>query len=115
MKPSADSDPFYLSHIQECLTRIADYTQDGRDRFLTDTLVQDAVLRNLQTMAESTQRLSAQVKAARPDVAWQEISAFRNVLVHGYTGISLPQIWDVLQRDLPPFAQAIAAMQDTQI
>ncbi len=42
--------------------------------------LQDAVLRNLQVLAESTQHLSDTVKATQPDVGWPEIGAFRNVL-----------------------------------
>jgi uncharacterized protein with HEPN domain len=54
--------------------------------------LQDAVLRNLQTMTESTQRLSDALKAAHPDVEWRRIIAFRNVLVHDYLGIDLERI-----------------------
>lgn len=47
-------DRVYLEHIRDALARIARYTADGEERFLADTLIQDAVLRNLQTLAEST-------------------------------------------------------------
>ena len=43
-------------------------------------------MRNLQIMAESTQRLSDAIKEAHPEVDWYKISGFRNVLVHGYLG-----------------------------
>jgi len=46
-------------------------------------------MRNLQTMAESTQRLSDAAKEAHPEVDWYKISGFRNVLVHGYLGVDL--------------------------
>jgi len=72
--------------------------------------LQDAVLRNLQTMSESTQRLSEALKAMHPEVEWQRIVAFRNVLVHDYLGIDLERIWEIIQRDLPEFKRAIAAM-----
>ena len=45
----------YLLHIRECTDRIARYTQGGKEVFLADEMIQDAVLRNLQVLAESTQ------------------------------------------------------------
>ena len=72
--------------------------------------LQDAVLRNLQTMTESTQRLSDTLKAAHPDVEWRRIIAFRNVLVHDYLGIDLERVWEIIQRDVPTFKGDISAM-----
>ena len=75
-----------------------------------DTKTHDAVLRNLQTMGESTQRLSDPLKAAYPKVDWSELAAFRNVLVHNYMGMDLEQVWQIIQDDLPAFKQQIDAM-----
>ncbi len=86
------NDEVYLRHILECIGRIEDYVSGGRDQFFSSHLIQDAVLRNLQTMSESTQRLSSSLKTTHPDVEWQKISGFRNVLVHAYLGIELELI-----------------------
>ena len=51
-------------------------------------LVQDAVVRNLQVLSESTTRLSEQIKATQPAVPWLEIKAFRNRLTHGYLAMA---------------------------
>jgi uncharacterized protein with HEPN domain len=100
----------YLRHILECIRRIEVNVAGGREQFLASHTLQDAVLRNLQTMTESTQRLSNTLKAAYPDVEWRRIIAFRNVLVHDYLGIDLERIWEIIQRDVPSFKRAIAAM-----
>ena len=94
-------DVLYITHIRECIARIQTYTQDGKDHFLADTKTQDAVLRNLHTMTESTQRLSEVLKSGHPEIDWRNIAAFRNVVVHGYLGISLMQVWDIVEQDLP--------------
>jgi uncharacterized protein with HEPN domain len=49
-------------------------------------MVQDAIVRRLQTIAESTQRLSDNLKQKNSDVNWRSISGFRNILVHDYLG-----------------------------
>jgi len=103
-------DALYLIHIRECLARIEQYTVDGRDAFFADTKTQDAVVRNLQTLAESSRRLSAAVKAKRPEVDWRSIAGFRNVAVHDYLGIDLDRIWDIVERDLPILRNAIEAI-----
>ena len=72
--------------------------------------IQDAVLRNLQVIAESTQRLSEEIKATQPEIEWRRIAAFRNVLVHNYLGIDIEKIWDVVQRDIPVLEQAVSRM-----
>ena len=86
-------DRLYLIHIGECIERILRYTAGGRDVFLGDTMVQDAVTRNLQVLAESTRRLSDGLKARRSEVDWRAIGAFRNVIVHDYLGLDIPQVW----------------------
>ena len=58
MTPDAHSDQVLLEHIRECITRIQEYTDEGRSVFYEALLVQDAVVRNLQVLSESTQRLS---------------------------------------------------------
>jgi len=90
-------DSIYLRHIRECIRRVEENTAGGHDAFMAAHTLQDAVLRNLQTMAESTQRLSDTVKAAHPAVEWKAISGFRNVIVHNYLGIDLEQIWKIVQ------------------
>jgi len=103
-------DTIYLRHILECIRRIEANVAGGREQFMASHTLQDAVLRNLQTMTESTQRLSDALKAAHPDVEWRRIIAFRNVLVHDYLGIDLERVWEIIQRDVPTFKGAISAM-----
>ena len=69
----------YLEHILECIESIVEYTSIGRDQFLASRMAQDATLRQLQVMAESTQRISADLKDQYPEVDWRALSGFRNV------------------------------------
>src|SRR5947208_7014309 len=72
-------DRVYLGHILRCVSRIEEYVAGGREVFSSSHLVQDAVLRNRQTMAESTQRLSEAAKERRPEVDWAALAGLRNV------------------------------------
>lgn len=103
-------DTIYLQHILECIQRIEEHVAGGRQVFFASHTLQDATLRNLQTMTEATQRLSDAVKATQPHIPWLQIAAFRNILVHNYLGIDLEQVWAIIQRDVPPLKQAVSAL-----
>ena len=103
-------DRLYLIHIRECIERIEQYTLGGKDAFFADTKSQDAVLRVLQILAESTQRISDGLKASYPEVDWRSISAFRNVIVHGYLSIDLKRIWDIVENDLRDLKAKVEAI-----
>lgn len=94
-------DRLYLDHMLECIGRIKNYTELNRSTFLGSEMVQDAVVRNLQTLAESSQKLSEDFKAGSPHIDWRAISGFRNILVHDYLGLDLERIWLVIEQDLP--------------
>ena len=103
-------DRLYLIHISECIARIQQYVAAGRDEFLASSLIQDATLRNLQILTESTQRLSEQIKRTYADVDWKGISAFRNVVVHDYLGLDMEQVWQIVFRDLPALKNTVEAL-----
>ena len=66
------------------------------------------MLRRLEIMAESTQRLSDELKAQVPNVDWRALSGFRNILVHDYLGgISLNIVWDAIKNDLPVLKEQV--------
>lgn len=110
MTPGPEADRVLLAHIEECLARIHEYTGVERARFDGSRLVQDAVIRNLQTLAESSQRLSSEIKASEAHVPWRDLGGFRNVIVHGYLGIDLQAVWLVVEQDLPALAEAVHRM-----
>ena len=115
MKPSGEADRVLLDHIRECIGRIEEYTGGERSVFFESHLVQDAVVRNLQTLAESTQRLSRTLKDTEQSVPWRAIAGFRNVLVHGYLGIDLEAVWSVVEKDLPELSSAFERMRITHL
>lgn len=82
-------DNVYIQHMLESIERIEEYTQSDKQEFMGSTMVQDAVVRKLQVMAESSQRLSQKVKDLQSDIVWRDISGFRNFLAHDYSGVDL--------------------------
>ena len=91
----------YLRHILRCVSRIEEYTGSGRSAFFSSHLIQDGVIRNLQTLAESSQRLNEGIKASHAGVDWKGLAGFRNVLDHDYLGVDLELVYRVVEHDVP--------------
>ena len=89
------------------IDRIENAIVSGEAAFLKSHLHQDAVLRNLHTITETTQRLTTELKQTNSDVEWKTLSAFRNILVHDYLGIDVELVWTVVTTDIPVFKQRI--------
>lgn len=66
----------YVDHILQAIHRIEEYVVNCNwQTFSKDQMRYDAILRNLQTMAESTQRLPKQLKELYPHIPWGDSQA----------------------------------------
>jgi len=97
-----------LLYIQQSIARIEGYTLDGRDAFLSQNVLQDAVLRRLETLADAAGRLSPALKARHPHIPWRDISGFRNVAAHGYLELDMGRVWSTVQDYLPVIRSVVA-------
>ena len=104
-------DAVYVQHILERIARIEQYTKAGRTEFTASTLIQDGVIRNLQTLGQSVLKLSEPFKSSHPEVDWKSIIGLRNVLVHDYLGVSVTRVWEIVERDLPAFKANILSIR----
>jgi uncharacterized protein with HEPN domain len=102
-----EKDRVYVEHMLECIGRVERYVGNDRSRFMQSEMARDAVVRNLQLLAESSQRLSESAKRSQPDIDWRAIAGFRNILVHDYLGLDLDTIWLVIEQDLAPLQSAL--------
>ncbi len=96
-----------LEKILECIDRIQEYTCDGEDRFFSEHLIQDAVIRNLQVIGEAVKELSEGLKLRYGDVEWHKASRMRDKVTHDYFEVDYKIVWDTIQKSLPPFRERI--------
>jgi uncharacterized protein with HEPN domain len=97
----------YLQDILKAITRIESYTHEGKDSFFQDTKTQDAVTRNFEIIGEVVKRIPKDVLNQRPEVPWQDIAGFRDVLIHDYAEIDSGEVWLTIERDLPALHIAV--------
>ena len=100
----------YLAHVLEGIQKIEPFTADGKDRFLGDVLVQDAVLRNLEVIGEAAKRLDDAYRTVHPEIPWRALAGLRDVLIHQYEGVDLEKVWAIIERELPGLKEAIALL-----
>ena len=104
-------DRLYLIHILECIGKIEEYTAEGRAHFMNSTLLQDAVIRNLEIIGEAVKHLSGTVKEKPPAIPWKQIAGLRDLLIHHYMGVNLEEVWNIVENDIPALKTAITSMQ----
>ncbi len=98
----------YLAQILERIDRILEYIAGGRDAFLADRKTQDAVIRNLEVIGEAMKRVPEEYRKEHPDIPWRQLAGLRDILIHQYEGVSIPQVWLMADKGLRPLRQAIA-------
>ena len=71
------------------------------NEFLDNKMMQDAVIRNLEIIGESANRLTDNFVDANPDFPISQAVSMRNLLIHEYNIVNLYDIWDTIKKDLP--------------
>ena len=96
-----------LLDIQDAIERIEQYTQEGREAFESDELLQVWVLYHLQIIGEATRALSNELKNQYSTISWKKIVGMRNILVHVYFAIDTDLVWTVVENDLSDLKRTV--------
>jgi uncharacterized protein with HEPN domain len=92
----------YLEDMIEACRRVARYSEGlDRDGLAADTMVHDAVLRNLEILDEPAKGVPAEARAIDQEIAWRRIAGLRDVLAHAYLGIDEDIVWNVVSVEVP--------------
>lgn len=102
-------DLMYLEHIIDSIEHIEKYI-DGIDEiedFTADEKLCDAVVRRLEIIGEASNNISVDLKNKHSFVVWRKIIDTRNLLIHGYFGVSYIEVWSIVKQNLPELKKQI--------
>ncbi len=105
----------YCADILDSGTAIFEFVKGWSfEQFCNDRKTYSAVIREFEIIGEAVGKLPEELKRARPDVEWQDIKDFRNLLTHEYFGVDLEIVWRIIEDDLPVLMDAIRGIMQIE-
>lgn len=101
----------YLDDILQAIKHIQKYTK-GMDlaEFKKNSLVLDAVVRNLEVIGEASKKIPLEMKKRSVSIEWKKISGLRDILIHEYFGVDISIVWDVVENKLPGLKKEVSRL-----
>jgi uncharacterized protein with HEPN domain len=94
-----------LTDIQTAIARVYAYRPSLKGEH--SEMAVSAILREIGVIGEAVNSLPEAVIAKRPEIAWRQIAAMRNFLIHEYFKINEAVVEDVIANDLDPLSVAV--------
>lgn len=105
-------DQDYLVDAQEALFKIKLFISEcQKGEFLENSLVSDAVIKNLMVIGEALRKVSTETKSFDPSIPWGRIIGLRDRLIHDYFGTNLELVWDVAKNHGPVLSGQLDELQ----
>lgn len=95
-------DIIYIYHIRDSVKKIIDYSKDvSESDFKKKTIIQDAIIRQIEIIGEASSKLSSDFKKKYNNIPWKNIIGMRNKLIHDYFGVDINAVWKTIKMDIP--------------
>jgi uncharacterized protein with HEPN domain len=104
----ARDDRLHLEQMLDAARRVNRLAREwGRRDFDDEDVVQLASLQLIQRLGEAASRLTADFRAAHPELPWAQMIGMRNRIVHSYDDVDSDIIWQVASADVEPVIAAL--------
>jgi uncharacterized protein with HEPN domain len=92
----------YLEDILHAMKSIEHFVE-GMDfsGFVADDRTVSAVLRKFEVIGEASKHIPDEIRGKYPTVAWTEMAAMRDKLIHGYFGVDDELVWKAVKKRIP--------------
>jgi uncharacterized protein with HEPN domain len=104
-----------LHHILEAAQKVLEFTK-GKKRpdLYKNTMLSLAIVRLLEIIGEAAGGISEELRSKYPEIAWRQMSAMRNRLIHGYFDVNLDIVWQTIAGELPPMIPLLQRALDNE-
>jgi len=105
----------FVEDILESIELIESYISNMNfDNFKNDRKTIDAVVRNFEIIGEASRNISDEIKNKYQNVDWKGMIGLRNRIAHGYFGINLTIIWEIIKQELPPLKEKMKQIKELE-
>lgn len=101
-------DATYLFDIFDS-ARFAQEYVEGMDEaaFDRDRRTRGAVIYEILIIGEAVKKLSPEFRAAHPEIPWKKMAGMRDVLIHDYRDVDVPNVWAAVTESIPALIVAL--------
>ena len=101
----------YVRHMLDAIERIEQYISGvDEDGFFSDSMLQDAVVRQLEILGEAAGRVSKETCGRAPEIPWAQVTGTRHRLIHDYFEVDTELVWGVATVDLVSLKPKLEAL-----
>ena len=101
-----------LEDVRDAAAFVRQITADRTLRqYSADRMLRQAVERNFEIIGEALKRLAAGDPAMAARIGdYQQVIAFRNILIHGYDLVDHAVVWSVIETQLPALVDDVSSL-----
>ena len=108
---SKHNDQVYLHHIIDSIDKVQGYLGETTyDDFLSNSLLIDAIVRNIEIIGEASNNISEECKEGHININFRPATSMRNQLIHGYDDVDLEVVWHTVTEDLPALKKQLVEL-----
>jgi uncharacterized protein with HEPN domain len=97
-----------LEHMLKSVNVLLEY----KDKYSYEIVSSDPIVfygfvKHVEIIGEAVYMLTKEYRAEHDALPWDDIERMRHVLVHGYYRIRPNQLWETIEKDIPPMKPII--------
>ncbi len=97
----------YLSDILDSIAKIGDYIGVlSFEEFSANSLVQDAVVRNLGIIAEASRNIPKEIRETKENIDWRKITRLRDIITTDFV-TNLDVVWEIISDRILELEEAV--------
>lgn len=104
-------DAGYLLDIFDSARFAQEYVEGmNEDAFDSDRRTRGAVIYEIMIIGEAAKKVSSEFKSAHPAIPWKKMAGMRDVLIHDYRDVDIPNVWAAVTESIPALISALEPM-----